>query len=1133
MASQFLWKPSSQGGLNPGALSVILGTTGVKGVGIYDENDKLVENLAQSPYSDGVGTKYYSRKHGNAYGNNLRVKVDYGDRQEAYNIPKGGSRYEGEFGNENPVFSNKGLGGGGSGAYMPAGVQGGGAIGNSALPYYMGGEYPEYTPVNFEPIEGGQYDPIDMENAVNQLGQQNRLGVAQNYQVAQGLGLETLNTELAGLKYFAPAAAALSRGEIAQDNQFNQASRTAQLDSAMPGVRDSLAAQGRRAESYAAGRLPDEMLDRALELDVRSGAADSARMGGFGNNSAAAANISDLMSARERLNIAQYGEGLVSSNINQRQGLELAPTEYSQAGSQIRATPTVDAGTRAQQSVGDLNAATIVNPAQTIQMEQNQRQFQANLQQQTQQFNASTGLSAQEFNSQNQFARDMGLFQYNTGYLGAVSGAEQSNMNQVREDALRAQTTQQFQSSMSEAQDSGNYQAIASVVGQALGSQTSTTNPDGSSSTSSVGGAILSGIGSLFGLGGDDTSGGTSGGTSGSSTSDPSTMDTISSLFGSIFGDSDSSSSDAYGVGTSTSGGTMMSDGTVQARSGSTGGSGSGSSGGGNFGGVSNIPMTKDAQPSGYNVDGEPVYSSPALAKSSNINQGVQAVNMIGSLLSSFGMGSGEDSSALQHVAQKSASPELLNTLSAAATERNPTSFKDKLLEQIDPGGKARDVGNTVNQAYGLYKNWGNMSTAQKSLAVAQLGLKANGYAGGSFASKVIPATNGELTVGEGLGLAAQGYGTVQMVQNWNDMSLQQRIMGLGNTVQNVRHAADVLGYGPQVGSAFNGTAAAAPGTLSLASSGGSNAAPTLLGATRTGTSAASSGASTAGTSTGAVLGQALGAAGGAYGAYTIGQNWGAGTDRAALGSGLGGAAIGAGLAAFGVALGPIGWAALIAGSALTGKMKVGKEQNQVARDSIRNNIANSGLVLGKKGDGKNNWIIENPDGSRADIGIDGNHEKFKVKDPSKLVGDQKDLKDLNAYDTDYTNDMDFTAGLGGIALSRLLNGNTEQHTNQLGSQMGNAGLGNVGHGGEFNQQNFSQVMQNLRSMYVKSGIKDKNSGYELVSQLLGANKVTRADAVGIQQALNMVFDNDFKTAQTLNSGRWNGVRAAAEINKK
>src|SRR5688572_10912894 len=113
----FLWKPVSDGGLNRGGLSIVLGDirSGVQSATIV-KADGSTESLTKSSGTE-IGTKFYSRYPGGAFGENLTVRVTYSDgRTEDYQIPNGGQRYEGPVGDSNPGPSNKGMGGG---AYSP------------------------------------------------------------------------------------------------------------------------------------------------------------------------------------------------------------------------------------------------------------------------------------------------------------------------------------------------------------------------------------------------------------------------------------------------------------------------------------------------------------------------------------------------------------------------------------------------------------------------------------------------------------------------------------------------------------------------------------------------------------------------------------------------------------------------------------------------------------------------------------------------------------------------------------------------------------------------------------------------------------------------------------------------------
>ena len=235
---------------------------------------------------------------------------------------------------------------------------------------------------------------------------------------------------------------------------------------------NALAEQGKRAAGYAQGRLPDSMGDAALELGMRSQSADNSSAGGFGAQSSVARKASDLMSAQQRFQIGQYGEGLTASNVaqrtglalqgegllannvnstrqfamqgenvlsnnlqaraglaqqgevnlannvNQRASLELAPTAYSNAGAQVRVNPTLSASQLMQQQVTELNNYSMITPTNAMQSTIQQNQFTTGLENQTRQFNTT---------NQNSFA--LGKFNYDVSYAGAVAGASQTDIN--------------------------------------------------------------------------------------------------------------------------------------------------------------------------------------------------------------------------------------------------------------------------------------------------------------------------------------------------------------------------------------------------------------------------------------------------------------------------------------------------------------------------------------------------------------------------------------------------------------------------------------------------------------------------------------------------------------------------------
>lgn len=272
-------------------------------------------------------------------------------------------------------------------------------------------------------MEAADYEMVDPSKISGQYGDIAREQMQKNADLSSKLALEALDTELKGLQSYAPAAAALKRGEIAKDNQFNQAQREAQLAQGDPNLRKDLEAQAQRARDYAAGRVPDSISDRALELGVRSKAADLASGGGFGARSSAARKASELMSAEQRIGLSQYGDQLLTSNITNRNQLLLAPTEYSDAGSQIKVTPTQSAAQIAMGLTTQANDKTIISSTDALQNLTQQQQFKTGIQQEANKFNTSlaaerdiqqaqlnlqaattnvqTNLSAQEINARN------------------------------------------------------------------------------------------------------------------------------------------------------------------------------------------------------------------------------------------------------------------------------------------------------------------------------------------------------------------------------------------------------------------------------------------------------------------------------------------------------------------------------------------------------------------------------------------------------------------------------------------------------------------------------------------------------------------------------------------------------------
>lgn len=331
-------------------------------------------------------------------------------------------------------------------------------------PAYLGDEFPSPITTKYKNIKTPQYKFTDPFDFASKFGELNRQEIGKNYEQSKNMGLDALNTELKGLQGFAPAAAALQRGLTSEDNVFNQQQRTNQIEGTLPGVRGQLNAQGARAETYAGGNLPSSIDDRAYEVSARSKAADLASAGGFGAGSSAARKTSDLMSAEQRLNLSKYGDQLLGQNIGAKASLLLAPTEYANAGSQIKVTPSVDAASRGSQFLSEINQGTLLSPGAAFQGNIQQNQFITSLESNTRQFNAANQLQNSQFNAKNQNDFALAKFGYDVGYAGSVAGAYQTNANTVAEIAQQNKAMDIYESNKRDTQTSNTIGAITGAI---------------------------------------------------------------------------------------------------------------------------------------------------------------------------------------------------------------------------------------------------------------------------------------------------------------------------------------------------------------------------------------------------------------------------------------------------------------------------------------------------------------------------------------------------------------------------------------------------------------------------------------------------------------------------------------------
>lgn len=697
----------------------------------------------------------------------------------------------------------------------------GGAEGPAVTPENLLGEFPSPVLVNYNSIDPAPYKFVKPIKFARRFAKFNRNQMLKNFALAKELSMSQLEAELAGLEKFAPAAAALKRQETALDNVFNQEQRRQQIESALPGVSGQLEAQAGRAEAYAAGRLPDTLQDRALELGMRSRAADLSTAGGFGATSSVARKASDLLSAEQRVQLSQYGDQLLSSNINQKAQLLLAPTEYSDAGTQIRVMPEVGAGRLSAQNLGMINEATLLPPSTVLSAKIQQRQFKTGLVQRTNEFNAANELAVSQANAgiQNQFALDK--FGYQVGYAGVEAGVQTANNNTALGLEQQQQYGQIFQDYAQQAQQAQQAGAISSGLGNIIpgvingisGLFQPSQTPSGISSggyTPTIEGGAQGDI--SFGAEGP-TVGGTTiqepgGGYTGGegdmgldygAASAPQTPSFEPGGEIPPFDPTYDFSPDGYSFRAATGipfQPSYQSTGDSVLRT----------------AGISTDPSAiPNAVVMGTNYQGKAVYSNPNLLTGMDTEAGQRTASTLAGVLAPLGALDGNDLNKIEEIGAKSADPTLISELDTLAGRRDTKGFVnaalrtygDTTIEELAKNPN-KDAGAFTYASYKIAQNWNQASPEQKGLLLSTLGVKGTKVQGGkSLGDAIIPATQKPgtkpATVAHALNWFRQGINAYPLTNKYDKFTTLARI-ATGktdpDTVANTAQRFRMLGAG-------------------------------------------------------------------------------------------------------------------------------------------------------------------------------------------------------------------------------------------------------------------------------------------------------------------------------------------------
>lgn len=985
-----------------------------------------------------------------------------------------------------------------------------------------------FVPSQYKNIRPAPYRFIDPIEAARRYNAFNLQMEAQAFALGQeraGL-LET--EDLAFSQYYAQQQSNLQQQLISSENAFNQAQRLQAVEFGLPGAQATLEGKRQRGEQLASGKLLTSAEDRAYELAARSSAAEGNVLRGFGDDSVFGRRTSDLLSAQQRLGISQQGESLLNDWIQQGSNLLVDVPLKSTISQQLRGTPPILPSQYTTQQQSQLTSLTTVPLQFGIDTERQQRQFRTSQRQGNRQFNASNRLQNAQFNASGMFQASVTRFNAEAQNYDRIFNAEVAARQELMAEDLAAANAQSQQEIISAGLNTQGNIGTGQIVG--------------------AGGALLAGAGGLidaidnaFGGGGGGQAQGTGGANilgGGSGTTqmdvndalssggyDPGQFQTVDTGAGSTGVVIPQNSSGGYDIPTGFVGVSSQENGSIvavpstefqNARNASQG--------------ITTRSLSDGATRVGNFVDNLGIVSNnPQL---SNFGKILTVAGNVGQM--------SEVINGTPGLTKEQRADQLKSALvSQATTPEQKANIESQFDEVKKSLGGATGTINTGLEAFTLVNNYDQLSDASKFRIATSLFLKGSDVSKAMGLTKTgsadikgiqIPGTDGKLSLGGALSMANAGINVYTLVNNWGELSgIDKAVLGTNSalSIANTAQQFNLLGGSTPETAAITAKQLLQAGAVETASEGmgavtvsAANAGNLPAGYTVTKTLENGSVVAMPQNTLATSLQNIGGAAAIATGAYTIYKNWGSGGAGGRTNGAMGGFSIASGLLMLGAVNPAFYAAALIGGTAagaLLGSIKTGKEEHQLIRDKYRDNLEELGMA--EKINGSHNLTLA--DGSRYDIGRDGDSGEKDWYNTNNRRADQEDVDKLHAYDVDYTKDLDAIVQLQGKALSSLMFGSNKDQASQMGGYFTNAAVSQA-KGADLTEENYMKATANMKSFFDQAGITDKKSAYALANQMFGEGRVDQTGLVTIQQGINLVFDDfgtSFKGANKLMDG--------------
>lgn len=305
------------------------------------------------------------------------------------------------------------------------------------------------NPIDFPVIPQPNFNFTDPIENTREVGDFNREQSARNF----ALGLERAGIiqeqELEDVIKFASGISEEQLKLLDVENEFARGERIESAEAAIPGVQELFKNQRERAETLAGGQFLDTAEDRAFELASRSAAAEGTVIRGFGDDSVVGKSAAEQLSAKDRLQVSQIGEGFLNNSIQLAAGLLFDTPTKPNVAQRLPAQPSLSTAQLTTQQQGVENALTTIAPQAALQATIQQETFKTDTERIVNQFNANGVFDARKFNSTQEFNATLARAGLTVGNINAINEFNQGVLDDIRaqeeKDKLQAELDEAFE----------------------------------------------------------------------------------------------------------------------------------------------------------------------------------------------------------------------------------------------------------------------------------------------------------------------------------------------------------------------------------------------------------------------------------------------------------------------------------------------------------------------------------------------------------------------------------------------------------------------------------------------------------------------------------------------------------------